>query len=67
MCAQSPGAAPWSGMHLGKGSSQPPFRAVALGACVLSLLLHLHRKYLGYFCRGDITVWLHKHFHGWGK
>lgn len=43
---------------------QPSFRAVAFIACMLSLLLHLQRKYLGYFCRGDVTVWLHEHLHG---
>lgn len=43
------------------------FRAVAFIACVLSLLLHLQRKYLGYFCRGDVTVWLHDHLHGFGE
>lgn len=24
-------------------------------------------KYLGYFCRGDVTVWLHEHLHGFGE
>lgn len=43
------------------------FRAVAFIACMLSLLLHLQRKYLGYFCRGDVTVWLHDHLHGFGE
>lgn len=46
---------------------QPHFRAVAFKACVLSLLLHLQRKYLGYFCRGDVTVWLLEHLHGFGE
>ena len=40
---------------------------MAFTACVLSLLLHLQRKYLGYFCRGDVTVWLHEHLHGFGE
>lgn len=24
-------------------------------------------KYLGYFCRGDVTVWLHEYLHGFGE
>ena len=52
---------------LGKGSRAARFTAVAFIACVLSLLLHLQRKYLGYFCRGDVSVWLHQHLHGFGE
>lgn len=52
---------------LGKGSRAARFTAVAFIACMLSLLLHLQRKYLGYFCRGDVSVWLHQHLHGFGE
>lgn len=45
----------------------PQTLPVAFKACVLSLLLHLQRKYVGYFCGGDVTVWLHKHVHGFGE
>lgn len=45
----------------------PQTLPVAFKACVLSLLLHLQRKYVGYFCSGDVTVWLHKHVHGFGE
>lgn len=50
-----------------KAPRQSWFRAAAFRACVLSLLLHLQRKYLGYFCRGDVTVWPHEHLHGFGE
>lgn len=50
-----------------KALGQALFRAVAFIACMLSLLLHLQRKYLGYFCGGDVTVWPHKHLHGFGE
>lgn len=67
VCAQLPEAACGSGMGLGRGSGPALFLSCtqqAFIACMLSLLLHLQRKYLGYFCRGDVTVWLHEHLHG---
>lgn len=58
---------PWIWRVWGEALGQPHFRAVAFIACVLSLLLHLQRKCLGYFYRGDVTVWLHDHLHGFGE
>jgi hypothetical protein len=45
------------------GGSEPwPHRLRAFAPSSFSA-----RKYLGYFCGGDVIVWLHKHLHDLGE